>query len=564
MYEKMISQKEFICKQGEPGNALYVLAQGCLEVTQDGKTLGHIKPGKVIGELAILYNCSRTASIQALEDGKLWVLDRKVFKTIMMKSGLERQDRYMKYLEKVELLEKLGKEQLAKIADVIEEDCYFEGDHIVREGERGDTFFIINEGHVRVEKRTDEGTAIELNRLGAGKYFGEKALLSEEYRTASVIAASKVVCLTVERDAFCQLVGDLNELRDELANKRYTGEDDKKISGTSGGSVIQVLDKYKNIELDHLNIVATLGVGGFGRVELVTSSFFPGQSLALKCLKKKHIVETRQQEHVKSEKKIMMEADSPFIAKLFKTFRDRKFVYLLMEACLGGELWTVLRINGTFDDPTARFCVACVLEAFEYLHNKNIIYRDLKPENLLVDSSGFVKLVDFGFAKKLMAGRKTWTFCGTPEYVAPEIILNKGHDFAADYWAIGILMFELLTGNPPFVAPDPMKTYNIILEGVEKLDMPKKVGRNATNLIKKLCKSNPTERLGYGKNGLMEIRKHRWFQGFDWDGLRSRSIPVPKSIKPTLNGPTDTSVFDHYEKDTTIPEDEISGWDENF
>lgn len=228
MFEKTICQKDFICKQGEPGNALYVLAQGCLEVTQDGKSLGHIKPGKVIGELAILYNCSRTASIQALEDGKLWVLDRKVFKTIMMKSGLERQENYMKYLEKVELLEKLGKEQLSKIADVIEEDCYFEGEHIVREGERGDTFFIINEGHVRVEKRTSEGTSVEINRLGAGKYFGEMALLSEEYRTASVIAVSKVVCLTVEREAFCQLVGDLNELRDELTNRKYDGDANKK------------------------------------------------------------------------------------------------------------------------------------------------------------------------------------------------------------------------------------------------------------------------------------------------------------------------------------------------
>lgn len=316
--------------------------------------------------------------------------------------------------------------------------------------------------------------------------------------------------------------------------------------------------------MDHLNIVATLGVGGFGRVELVTSHLFPGESLALKCLKKKHIVDTRQQEHIKSEKKIMMEADSPFIAKLFKTFRDTKYVYLLMEACLGGELWTVLRIKGTFDDSTARFCVSCVLEAFEYLHNKNIVYRDLKPENLLVDATGFVKLVDFGFAKKLSAGRKTWTFCGTPEYVAPEIILNKGHDFAADYWAIGILMFELLTGNPPFVAPDPMKTYNIILEGIEKIGMPKKVSRNAANLIRKLCKSNPTERLGYGRNGLLDIRKHRWFQGFDWNGLKTRTMPIPKAIKPCVNGPTDTSVFDHYDKDSNVPEDELSGWDEDF
>lgn len=141
-----------------------------------------------------------------------------------------------------------------------------------------------------------------------------------------------------------------------------------------------------------------------------------------------------------------------------------------MESCLGGELWTILRDRGHFDDPTTRFYTACVVEAFDYLHSRNIIYRDLKPENLLLDVAGYVKLVDFGFAKKLQSGstqsvyrylisywlgcfyscligRKTWTFCGTPEYVAPEVILNRGHDISADYWSLGVLMFELLTGK---------------------------------------------------------------------------------------------------------------------
>lgn len=137
-----------------------------------------------------------------------------------------------------------------------------------------------------------------------------------------------------------------------------------------------------------------------------------------------------------------------------------------MESCLGGELWTLLRDRGHFDESTTRFYTSCVIEAFCYLHSRSIIYRDLKPENMLLDQFGYIKLTDFGFAKKLYPpGRKTWTFCGTPEYVAPEVILNRGHDFSADYWSLGVLMFELLTGTPPFTGPDPMKTYTIILKG---------------------------------------------------------------------------------------------------
>lgn len=209
----------------------------------------------------------------------------------------------------------------------------------------------------------------------------------------------------------------------------------------------RINEEFRDIKLTDLRVIATLGVGGFGRVELVQTNGDSSRSFALKQMKKSQIVETRQQQHIMSEKEIMGEANCEFIVKLFKTFKDKKYLYMLMESCLGGELWTILRDKGNFDDATTRFYTACVVEAFDYLHSRNIIYRDLKPENLLLDEKGYVKLVDFGFAKKLQTGRKTWTFCGTPEYVAPEVILNRGHDISADYWSLGVLMFELLTGK---------------------------------------------------------------------------------------------------------------------
>ncbi|XP_042763658.1 cGMP-dependent protein kinase 1 isoform X3 [Panthera tigris] len=287
------------------------------------------------------------------------------------------------------------------------------------------------------------------------------------------------------------------------------------------------------------------------------------KTFAMKILKKRHIVDTRQQEHIRSEKQIMQGAHSDFIVRLYRTFKDSKYLYMLMEVCLGGELWTILRDRGSFEDSTTRFYTACVVEAFAYLHSKGIIYRDLKPENLILDHRGYTKLVDFGFAKKIGFGKKTWTFCGTPEYVAPEIILNKGHDISADYWSLGILMYELLTGSPPFSGPDPMKTYNIILRGIDMIEFPKKIVKNAANLIKKLCRDNPSERLGNLKNGVKDIQKHKWFEGFNWEGLRKGTLTPP--IIPSVASPTDTSNFDSFPEDSDEPPpDDNSGWDIDF
>lgn len=320
---------------------------------------------------------------------------------------------------------------------------------------------------------------------------------------------------------------------------------------------------FSSLKLTDFNIIDTLGVGGFGRVELVQLKSEEAKTFAMKILKKRHIVDTRQQEHIRSEKHIMTDAHCDFIVRLYRTFKDSKYLYMLMEACLGGELWTILRDRGSFDDSITRFYTGCVVEAFAYLHAKGIIYRDLKPENLILDSRGYAKLVDFGFAKKIGYCKKTWTFCGTPEYVAPEIILNKGHDVSADYWSLGILMYELLTGSPPFTGPDPMKTYNVILRGIDMIEFPKKVTKNAANLIKKLCRDNPIERLGNLKNGVKDIQKHKWFEGFNWEGLKKGTLTPP--ITPNVSSATDTSNFDSFPEDTDDPPpDDNSGWDYDF
>ncbi|KAI9552776.1 hypothetical protein GHT06_020656 [Daphnia sinensis] len=551
MYPMNYPRGSIIIKEGDVGSIMYVLEEGKVEVSREGKYLSTMELGKVMGELAILYNCKRTATIRAANDSKLWAIERQVFQSIMMRTGMIRQAEYTAFLKSVPTFKNLQEEKLLKIADALEECSYKQGVYIIRQGAPGDTFYIIRKGQVKVTIK-DRTTSQELyiRSLKRGDFFGEKALQSEDVRTANIIADDPdgVSCLVIDRDSFNQFINGLEEVRTKYI-------DNANISR-------KIYDAFAHIRLSDLRVVATLGVGGFGRVELVHIKDDISQSYALKQLKKSQIVETRQQQHIISEKQIMEETNCDFIIKLYKTFKDRKYLYMLMEVCLGGELWTILRDRGFFDEMTTRFYTACVIEAFDYLHSRNIIYRDLKPENLLLDKQGYVKLVDFGFAKKLQAGRKTWTFCGTPEYVAPEVILNKGHDISADYWSLGVLIFEFLSGTPPFSGSDPMKTYNVIIKGIDAVDFPRIIKRNAAALIKKLCRDNPSERLGYQK-GERDIEKHKWFDGFNWEGLRTRTKASP--IVPQIRGAVDTSNFDEYPPDMDVsPPDDMSGWDYDF
>ncbi|XP_033852364.3 cGMP-dependent protein kinase 1-like isoform X1 [Acipenser ruthenus] len=553
MYPVEYSKGSCIIKEGDVSSLVYVMEEGKVEVTKDGLKLCTMGPGKVFGELAILYNCTRTATVKALTHTKLWAIDRQCFQTIMMKTGLIKHAEHMEFLRSVPSLQELQEDVLSKLADVLEETHYDEGDYIIRQGASGDTFFIISKGKVSVtQQKLANEEPVFLCTLSRGDWFGEQALKGEDVRTASVVAADDVTCLVIDRESFKQLIGGLEDV-----NSRVYESAEAKAKFEAEAAF------FSSLDFSDFQIVNTLGVGGFGRVELVQLKSDESQTFAMKILKKQHILDTRQQGHILSEKHIMQETHCGFIVRLYRTFRDRKYLYMLMEACLGGELWTILRDRGSFDDATTRFYTACVVEALSYLHCRSIIYRDLKPENIILDQRGCAKLVDFGFAKKIGYGKKTWTFCGTPEYVAPEIILNKGHDISADYWSLGILMYELLSGSPPFSESDPMKTYNIILRGIDMVEFPKKITKNAANLIKRLCRDNPSERLGNQKNGVKDIQKHKWFEGFNWEGMRKGTLTPP--IIPSVSSPLDTSNFDCFPEDSEDPPpDEDSGWDAEF
>uniref|UniRef100_A0A1I8FUE1 cGMP-dependent protein kinase n=1 Tax=Macrostomum lignano TaxID=282301 RepID=A0A1I8FUE1_9PLAT len=237
-----------------------------------------------------------------------------------------------------------------------------------------------------------------------------------------------------------------------------------------------------------------------------------------------------------------------------KTFRDAKFVYMLMEVCLGGEVsGPCCAMSANFDESTSRFVCRLRIGGIPAPARPRIII----PGPQAGESAGWIIRAtgDFGFAKAIGPGKKTWTFCGTPEYVSPEVILNKGHSFPTDIWQIGILLLSSSPAVRPFTAPDSMKIYGAILRGIGAVEFPPVVGKSARALIKRLCKESPSERLGSGSGGIADVRKHKWFQGFDWAGLRRMSI---------IRGPNDASNFDKFEPRVSIPPDEISGWDNDF
>ena len=265
------------------------------------------------------------------------------------------------------------------------------------------------------------------------------------------------------------------------------------------------------------------------------------RTFALKSVAKAEIVKTGQQEHIISEKNVMIMLDSRFIVKLYQTYNDSKYLYFLLEVVLGGELFTVLRQRTVFDESTARFYAGSVVCAFGYMHEKNVIYRDLKPENLLLDLKGYLKITDFGFAKIITD--RTYTLCGTPDYLAPEVISGAGHGKGVDWWTLGILLFEMLASYPPFYDEDPMRTYAKIMFG--KVKYPRHFSHDAVEIIKGFLAAKPTKRLGVIKGGVSKIEQYKWFSKFVWDSLKNGTMKAP--IIPRVNGIEDRSNFEVYE-----------------
>ncbi|XP_023248587.1 cAMP-dependent protein kinase catalytic subunit PRKX isoform X2 [Copidosoma floridanum] len=284
-------------------------------------------------------------------------------------------------------------------------------------------------------------------------------------------------------------------------------------------------------------LLCTDGTGTFGRVVLCRHE---GKPLALKILSMADVIRLKQVDHVRNEITVLKEVNHPFIVNMLWSGCDKARIYMLLEFVAGGELFSYLRAAGRFSSRTSCFYTAEIVCALEYLHSKHIVYRDLKPENLLLDEQGHLKITDFGFSKKLID--RTWTLCGTPEYLAPEIIQSKGHNKAVDWWALGILIYEMLSGFPPFFDDNPFGIYEKIISG--RIEWPKHMDPIAKDLVKKLLITDRTKRLGNMRQGAEDVKRHRWFKLVDWIQVPHRALVPP--ICPKLKTSDDASCFDDY------------------
>ncbi|XP_044290938.1 ribosomal protein S6 kinase alpha-1 isoform X1 [Varanus komodoensis] len=289
-------------------------------------------------------------------------------------------------------------------------------------------------------------------------------------------------------------------------------------------------------------LLKVLGQGSFGKVFLVRKITPPdnGHLYAMKVLKKATL-KVRDRVRTKMERDILVEVNHPFIVKLHYAFQTEGKLYLILDFLRGGDLFMRLSKEVMFTEEDVKFYLAELVLGLGHLHRLGIVYRDLKPENILLDDEGHIKLTDFGLSKEAIDHeKKAYSFCGTVEYMAPEVVNRQGHTQSADWWSYGVLMFEMLTGALPFQGKDRKETMTLILKA--KLGMPQFLSSEAQSLLRALFKRNPANRLGSGPDGAEEIKRHPFYSTIDWNKLFRREIKPP--FKPAVGRPDDTFYFD--------------------
>jgi len=533
--EDYAAGKDCITQGAKGGELFYVVEEGKFTILVENKEVTTMSEGTCFGELALLHNAPRAATVRAETDSKVWAIHRHIFRSTVESVTTGQLNKYSEFLLSVDLLSPLSHAERAEIAGALEQKDVKAGSVIFEQGVEGSTFYIVQKGAVTIEKDGEK-----VATLKAGQYFGERALQTKENRAAKAVAEKDTTLLLIDKTTFDNLLGPLESILSQKIES-YAGHNATKDQSER---------KTTDIPFEQLEILGTLGKGSFGHVQLVKDKK-SNATFALKGVSKSMIVETGQEGHIMSEKNVMAMLKHPFLINLFQTYKNQDQLFFLLEPALGGELFTYLRAQTLFVEDSARFYAACVLLSFEYMHSFDILYRDLKPENILIDRTGYIKITDFGFAKQITG--RTWTLCGTPDYLAPEIVAGKGHGKGVDWWTLGILIFEMLASYPPFFDDDTMKTYRKIM--TREIDFPDHFSKSAVSLCRKLLYRKPTRRLGVVKGGAALVKAHAWFSNSygskdGWKQLLNKELKAP--FIPKIADDFDLTNFEECEEDEPI------------
>jgi len=552
MYRMECAKGQKVIVEGDTTQEFYVVQKGSFDIFANEKKVAESKEGHTFGELALLYDAPRAATVVAKEDSLIFAVNRLAFRSVKRNQQKDKGSKIKAVLKNNEVFSSLHELKINYLEMAFVRADFEEGETIIKQGEDGDRFYLIISGACEWTKKLPSGE-VEHGDLRLGDYFGERALITKEKRAATIITKTKVKTLALSKEDFNEIIGT-----GEMFRKRMTSYESKEELSPSDNTPVKVC----SLEVLKANTVGMLGAGAFGTVTLVVDPE-NDKSYALKGVKKCQIVKMRQQKHVIVEMKVMRKLatyKNPFLANLVRTYKDELRVYYLLEACLGGELFTILRRKRYFSEKAARFYVGCVIEAFDCMHSHDIIYRDLKPENLVLDDTGYAKVTDFGFAK--VVRDKTFTVCGTPDYLAPEIVSGQGHNKAVDWWTVGILTYEMLASYPPFYSESPMLTYRKILKGRPKWGST--FSDKAKRFMAAFLKIRPVKRLGMQPGGVDLMRNKSFFKDFDWAGLQARTMIPP--IQNKVRSLKDISNFNKrkIKKDDAKPVRKEDDFDEDF
>jgi len=497
-------------------------------------------------------------------------LDCVTFRRLLSTAAVARRIAVVKWLRNVPVFKTLNDTDLVQLVDSFETLSFREGDAIIQQGDLATArFHIIESGTVSVRLETSDK---EVKTLGEGQFFGELSFSSIVSPTASVVACCNVQTLSLDGKSFQRLLGTeavqkvLHQRQREYefdgrnpvqrlsaqVGKSVATAASKPISGISGlmqrglRNMSRVFSKEKNLadmdkerkkpaldpafshlKRDQVQFLKELGHGMTAVVYLCRLPTIGNKIVVIKMMKKSKLIQLKQVNNVIREKQLLMSFDCGYIARALGSFQDDHYLYLLMDHLQRGELFSLLVEVNTLPLETGRLYTAELLLALEYLHEQDLVYRDLKPENVLITHDGHLVLTDMGFCKPLKTGELTFTTCGTADYMAPEAMLHKGYNRMVDLWSLGVFVFEMLAGFAPFESRNHGERYNKMLSA--RIKFPAHFDPDAADLVRKLCVLDPSKRLGYGKYGLKEMREHKFFKGINWSQLEdiAKRPPVP-------------------------------------